>query len=267
MTFQFEPDRLWGMENVPIDSEKYLEKIKGVDFEIPFAEIEGSLSRLGEPFSSISTTENGIDIIYEGIKISIEYKSYTYVKDGEKYTSDALKEIDKFAIKTEDKEFDLFSILPPGTRVIFQSGSEKSTGSIINIDGVDEISIAGEINSPKMVAVLLHEVGHIIDMEKIKELGLKGYEAEVIGLMDNKENADIAEEIRKERIANAFALKVLRPFLRNPEIRKDMLNLLKYDALASYYYSARKQLKDRSQRSSHTQYVSMDVEDFTGDEW
>jgi hypothetical protein len=254
------------MENLPIDSDKYLEKIKKTNFDIPEQEIEASLLRLSKPFDSITATINGIEIDYENIKIDIEYKPHTYLRDGETYISSEMKVVDTFMIKTEDKEFNLLSILPSGIRIIVQS-SEKETGAILNVDGISEISIAGEIDSPKMIAVLLHEIGHIFDEEKLGELGIKGYDAQFKGLMDDKENADIAEEIRKERIANAFALKVLRPFMKNPIVKMDMLNLLKYDALASYYYSAKEEIKKRSQRSSHSHYSFMDVENFSGDEW
>lgn len=255
------------MEKLPIDSEKYLEKIKRTNFDISHQEIEDSISRLSKPFDSVMKTEKGFEIDYEGVKINIEYRPFTYIKDEETYTSREMKVIDRFQIKDEDKEFDLLSILPPGIRIIVQSGSEKETGNILDVNGVNEISIAGEIDSPKMIAVVLHEIGHIIDMTKLSEVGLNGFEAEFRGLMDDKENSDIAEKIRKERVANAFALKVLKPFLKNSEIKKDMLNLLKYDALASYYYSAKKELEKRGQRSYHSHYNSMDVGDFSGDEW
>ncbi len=255
------------MEGQQIDSDKYLRKVVETNFDIPYKGIEDSLARLGKPFDSVMATENGFVIEYNGVKINIDYKPYIYSREGEEYTSRDVKVVNRFIILTEDREFNLLTLLPPGIKILVQASSEKETGNILDVDGISEISIAGEINSPKMVAVLLHEIGHILDESKLKTLGITGYDAIRIGLMDDKENADLAEEIRKERIANAFALKMLRPFLKNSNERRDMLNLLKYDALASYYYSAKEEIKKRSQRSSHSHYNSMDVEDFVGNEW
>ncbi len=230
----------FGMEKQPINSEEYLKKVEKTELEIPNEELEASVARVSEPFKNLEITEGGVEISEGELKLDIKYGPHTYTRDGEERIANAGKEIISFFVSTESGQVNLLDILPEGVKIVIYPDADMEHGNVMhtNENGIRDVVIQGQINSPKMVAILLHEIGHILDFKKLAELGVEKW-------VDDNENSDIAEEIRRERAATAFTLKALRPFLKDQTTRQDMINFLKYDALSTYYYSAKEQLRKK----------------------
>jgi uncharacterized protein (UPF0335 family) len=178
----------------------------------------------------MTKTETGFKVDNENIKMGVECKPYM------DYAMHTAKVIEKLSVAFGNERVNLLDILADGSQIIVWPESDGETGNTLHPDekGVSHISIQGEIDNPKMFAVLLHEIGHNIDDNKVRALGMSGFLKEI---EEGKENADIAEEIRRERAATGFALKVMRPFLKDKTQRKDMVNFLK-TYLQGYYDSA-----------------------------
>lgn len=127
-----------------------------------------------------------------------------------------------------ETEFDIFSYLPEGYKVLFCPTGELNTGSIEFRNKI--IYIPNEITSLGALATILHEVGHVKDFEHLEKLG----RTELTEGGDEYENRG-AEVLRKEREASLFALRKMWKELRKDEqTKKDILLFLKNIAYNSY---------------------------------
>lgn len=234
------------MERQPINTEKFLEKVEKTELGISEKELTDSLGRLSEPFETIVDfgDEQDIEIYEAGVKINITYKPLTYPDpDGGMQVYGQHREVEKFIVEFDDNKISLFDLMPPETKIICFSSRDswESLGAVNARSGsqnIRDIVIRGPLNSIEMFAILFHEVGHVLDYQKLDELGLET-------MMDDGENSKIAETLRKERVATAFALKVLRPFLTDKTKRRDLKNILKHQALKSYYDDAKLKLEEK----------------------
>lgn len=218
-----------------VNSEEYLNKINRVDLEKPEEELEESVLRLAEPFKDIvDNGEGNTEIKTEDMDIQINYSNSS--PDGR------MRKINHLIFKIKDKGFDLIDILPNNTEIIYDRETGGYSGDVQtpNEEGIRKAIITTNLNSPLAFSILFHEVGHLIDYKKLDDL-------EITTLMDEHKDSDIAEEIRKERFANAFALKIMRPYL-NTQTREDMINILKYISLKGYYNKAKNDLKGRNEK-------------------
>jgi len=228
------------MERQPINSEEYIKKVEETEFKVTGDELEESVARVSRPFRSLKITEDGVEINERDFRIKIEYGPHIYLRDGEEHVEKSSKIIISLIIESHDGLFNLLDILPQGTKIIVYPDSDREHGHVTYSDerGIRDIVIQGQINSPKMIAILLHEIGHVVDFDNLSKFGLeKG--------VDEGSNSDIAEEIRRERVATAFTLRLLKPFLVEKTTRQDMLNFLKHDALETYYSSAKEKMRKR----------------------
>lgn len=86
----------------------------------------------------------------------------------------------------------------------------------------------GDITSPRSIVTILHEIGHVFDYRNIDSKGVEK-------LVTDHRHSRLAETLRKERSASAFAIKAIKPYLVHLGIKTDIINFLKYYALESYY--------------------------------
>jgi len=226
------------MEKPPhVDAANFIDKnVINADLEVPDAELAESISRLETPFEKMTVTPEAAEINLEEGKILIGYAEFSGLPE--------TKRIEKLVFKTEEKEINLFDVLPRGTVILVQKEPDPKEQ-----DGYAErdrggkngdIFIKGELDCPKMILILLHEIGHIIDFEKLD----KGETHNIDNFRNTDERADIAEKIRKERVASAFALNAIRPYVTDDVSRKDVQNFL-YSALDRYCKNAQKKLEIR----------------------
>jgi hypothetical protein len=247
------------MEKEPINSEEYLSKVERIELKNLEGNFEESLLRISQPFKNFEIKEDGLEISEGEVKIEIKYAPHTYIRDGEKYVAKEAKEITSFLVNNGGKIIDLLAVIPLGTKIIIYPDADIENGHVMypDEDGNRHIVIQGEICSPKMIAILIHEVGHIVDFKKLTELGVEKW-------VDDTADADIAEEVRRERTATAFALKVLRPFLKDETLRHDLLVFLN-DSLGTYYHHAKNQLKKRREGVVEN-YTNHDFDDYNDEQ-
>jgi|GEM_PF-5342579 len=224
---------------------EYLNRVEKTDLTIPEQDLQGSVDRLSVPFHDLEQTPDLIEFRVGQGHFKLVYRPHEYKHDGKLYVDQFSKEIDEFILTNDEKSTNVLKFLPQGTKVIVYN-LDKKTGDIVEAQGERglnkrNIVIHSKIDSIYMVAVLLHEIGHIIDYSKLDELALKN-------MFDDIENSDIAEEIRRERTANAFTLRFLRPLLRDAGLRRDVINVLKHGSLANYYLAAKYQIQERREK-------------------
>ena len=116
------------------------------------------------------------------------------------------------------QEIDISKIVPRGVSIYFPAKSEYP-GAAVYVPADQSIYLSGSILSPAELIVLLHEIGHAVDLEN-----------------NHKNRPHLqAEEFAFERSANAFAFNVLRPSFRTDEQWKtDVVNWLKHASLHDY---------------------------------
>ncbi len=232
-------------KNPKVNTEAYLNKMEQADISISAEELLLSHERLNKPFAGMSREGDSVRIVEGDAEMHIQYAPYTYEDRGVQYEDKSMKRVKALSFAIDGGVVDIFDILPEGQQILVSPDSDKKRGHVMMKDkhGIRTISLLGDLDSPRMLAILFHEIGHVIDFEKLDRFGLET-------LTDVHDNSDIAEVIRRERAATAFALKALKPFLRNKQLRRDMINLLKYDALGSYYIGAREDIRKRLKKST-----------------
>ena len=151
----------------------------------------------------------------------------------------------------ENRKYDLTEVIPETYKIFVDRQSRAKYGSV---DTRGNVFIYGDITTPKMVLILLHEIGHVVDNSRPGSRDVA---------FDHP-NADIALEIRSERAASAFALKFMRPFIRDTQERKDVVNLLKHDALQGYYRHARAAIESRKKTNPALDRYARDLAEDLG---
>lgn len=125
--------------------------------------------------------------------------------------------------------FDIFSLLPEGYKILFCPYSENNFGAVRWKRKT--IFIQGDLASAGSLATILHEIGHVKDLEKKEQIGadklVKGGETVT--------QDDEAERLRKEKEASYYALRKMWLYLRkDPQIKDDIILFLKNIAYYSY---------------------------------
>ncbi|MFH1233094.1 MAG: hypothetical protein V1649_00360 [Patescibacteria group bacterium] len=153
------------------------------------------------------------------------------------------KKLDSLIFKVGEEKKDVFDSLPKNSKIFFCPTKEYFSGQTSS-DYENEcweneqhaIYIIGDIACPCSIIILMHEMGHIFDMENKKTNKLHS-----LGLNCHYLTAEI---IRRERTASAFAFKVMNPFLKDKQLKQDVINYLKNYALSSYNYEAIKNFEE-----------------------
>lgn len=157
--------------------------------------------------------------------------SWGRVEMGESDFSDenSWQAVDELTYRIGETVLDIFSYLPEGYKILFcPSNKAYCSGAVDNENKV--IYITSDISSLGSIAIILHEVGHVKDDERLEKLG----RTEFTEGGNYHENIE-AEVMRKEREASLFALrKMWRELRKNEQTKKDILLYLKNLAYFSY---------------------------------
>ncbi len=230
----------------PINSEKYLEKISKTDLSIREEELMRSVARLERPFEGLTSLGDEIDIKAEKYSIHI-----TFFPNNQRTVYSAgpyrrYHRVEHLMLQHSEKIFDLTEIVPDGCKILVNRKSIAERGSVVS-DG--NIVIDGDITTPKMLLILLHEIGHVVD-----KMQLAGEDP-----VSEHPMSFTARKIRSERIATAFTLKFIRPFVLDSKQRKDVINFLKHDALRSYYLNAQKAMEEQGHPDASLDRYAQDI--------
>ena len=245
----------------PLSSENIIKKLDHTAVSIRDTDLAHSIARLENPIKNIEYSLEGQEEIVSGeyafnfAYSSIQQNEFSRllkglsnpqkVEDSNLYPEENIenwRKITSFNFVLGDTNIDLFKILPLGSHILFCPNASEVNGFVYK-DSTD-IYMSGDMATPATLAFLLHEIGHILDFKKMEELG-------VTQMVDMSENSDIAENLRRERFATAFALHAMRPYIKDETMRHDIVNLLKYYALKGYYYTAKKKVANRVGIRSH----------------
>ncbi len=241
------------MERQPhlLDTEKYLARVENSELE-PEGSLAESLVRLKVPLHESGYQEEGtIEGSFEDYSFACTYsvpdedsnnKIQTYLarlvkwegiaSDSASLDVKTWRQLDELVFKDRDgKATNLLTIAPESFQVFFCPTAEKMHGAVNTKDRV--VYILGDILTPESISTLMHEVGHLWDVAKLKEHGVERLVTKSWNGRD-----DNAELIRRERTATAFAIQKMRPFLKG-QMKKDITNHLKAYALQSYYARVR----------------------------
>jgi len=223
--------------------------------------IEQSLTRLNVPLQEVAYQESDtVDISADEIKFNFSYslldeeskpgiEKYVHSKstglEGKPYEPfiadlNNWKRLDSLTFKVGEEDKDVFTSLPKNSKIFFCPTREDFHGSTPWVHNyfTDEteynLYIIGDITCPRSIATLMHEIGHVFDYENKK----KGKGSSIKGGAGDY-HYKTAEKIRSERTASAFAFKFMKPFLKDKQLKQDVINYLKGYALSSYNWEAR----------------------------
>lgn len=231
------------MESPQLFSSESLLKKAEKNNEIEYSqETIDTVERLKKPFENVRTADEKIDINIEGQILHVEFLPVDEgdTEDIANFTHDLIsqnkydpsiefKKIHTLSFKNDDGEFDVLSLIPREYIIYYYP---TNSTNIIEYDGsVDgnrrAIYIAGDICSPLTLAILFHEMGHVVDFGRLEKLGVRS-------LVTPHEYHEHAETLRKEKSASAFAISLMRQHMKDEAMKKDVVSFLKDYALQSY---------------------------------
>ena len=185
------------------------------------------------PFGDVEWKERGdISLESSGIHIDLTYEPSEKGKNWRKLVFLELRSVENEA----GNRTDLLSDLIQDSTVHFKINNFDES-SRMRTDGL-VLEQSENILTPKGLIVFLHEVGHDV-YRRFKEVnGIEQDRASLLGLLATSAFSDkekLAESLRDERNASAYALKKLRPFLRNGSMSKSAaLSLIHQEQLQKY---------------------------------
>lgn len=269
------------LENTP----KILDEARSVQKEVEQVEKEGKLEeaekRIFQPLIEVDYRNQEKAEVVEGENkfnfSSVKFREFN--EEDKKSLSDYLKDQEKTGLRGmatdpsswyaadqlnysfKEDSFDIFSLLPEGYKILFCPDSEKKTGAVIWKRKT--IFIQGDLASIGSLAIILHEIGHVKDFEKLEQYGrdrlVEG------GTMTQD---DEAETLRREQEASYYALRKMWLYLRkNPQVKDDVILFLKNIAYFSYCdYSLKK--VDREAIVNHDYDIDVDLKQYEEmDDW
>ncbi|MES2060060.1 MAG: hypothetical protein V4438_03455 [Patescibacteria group bacterium] len=245
-----------------IDTEQYLRKVQNTNLDIDPEVLNASLERLNKPFENIIRDENdNVEIKIGNSEIKIAYSPYVFGANEtgtqNPIVSNSKKIISVLRVRTDKIDTDLVSLIPKESKIIEVDMNEFTGHTLsLNQSDVKDIAIYNRLESLHALVILLHEMGHIVDEEKLKKMG-------ICDSIDEHPNSDLALLIRKERVASAFAIRTIRSIVKDKTQISDVVNLLKHGALRSYYVSVAEKIKHRSNGVSPAD-LDMNAQDITG---
>ena len=143
------------------------------------------------------------------------------------FKAETWKKLDRFYVRLPNAStLDLAESVPKEYSIYFCPANSGADPKGFICSEPKAIFYAGDIGTVAGFAVLAHEIGHLHN--------------EILQPKEGRTNTsfhrdqDVAMTILKERYANAFALKLLRVFIKDPQDRKDVLILLRHYGQGSY---------------------------------
>lgn len=179
---------------------------------------DNAVRKLEIPLGSVDWREDGNGSVEElGLRLNFGYEKSDLGKDWRKLISLNLETVQKEPKHSSD----LLSDIQPHTSVSFKirNYTEKA---IASTDG-QEIRLFENIITPKGLIILMHEAGHNTDERQKESTDNNQKSASYLKLLfasklSNKQK--LAESLRTERVADAYALNKLRPFISEQGLPK-----------------------------------------------
>ncbi len=226
-----------------VKSEAYLGKLRQTEAGVSDQEVQDSVARLAGPFQEVAYKEtDAVAIETEKLRLSFSYSSLddeTKKKMEQLFTdsgrrgmnTDDLRQLDGFelsSLKDQNFRLELADLLPSDYKVVFLTSSFGVDGFASPTSKI--VYVGARAETPLSIATLLHELGHVDDFKEMEKAGIDPTEP----LTENGVVKEV-EILRRERVANAFAIKKLRPFIRaGIFVKDDVINFLKYRAQKSH---------------------------------
>lgn len=191
------------------------------------------IKELEQSFGVVKWDETG-NITLENFKmrIRIGYESSEIGKDWRRLVSLELQMTDR----ENAVPINLLSDLNQGVVIHFKI-KNFNADSKIRTDGT-EVRLCENILTSKGLIVFLHEIGHDVYRRFKEAKGIKQDRSSFLGLLAAPfflDKEKLAEDLRDERYASAYALKKLRPFIKRGIISKAAaLNLIHQGQLQRY---------------------------------
>lgn len=156
-----------------------------------------------------------------------------------------------FILSNKDKKLDIFQLLPQEYKIYFNPYNQEKR----SFAGEEFMVIKGDFAKPSTLLALFHEVGHLLDLNRMNEetkekylLARKNYTDIIYKLtVARKKSQNIPQEhimektlavvINSERNAWALGLQLLRPFFKGIGIEKDDAKMFIHDYILSHGYS------------------------------
>ena len=221
-------------------SEHTLRKMERLE-NVSQAEVDAAIQRLSIPLTHVEYKDRGeIDLEGDTWGMHFEYDPVKEMNIMDIKDDGEWREITVAEIETPKGTIDLIHFLGSGRKIYLHPELDDQNREFGEARYEDGVLVWGDLSTPHVLAILLHEIGHIIDYNKLEQQ----WELGLLSKIDSHEYASEAAELRGERVASAFALKVMRQFL-STEQRRDMILLIKYYALKSYYKHAKRAIAAR----------------------
>lgn len=251
------------------EDHRHFDRIFQENTELPGLEVSELLDRLNTPAVEVKYGESGsVDVATDSYEYSFSYQPVAeelmrrveeYVgslqfkdwrnegvaPDRESLLPESWKQLTSLKFRTADgqNEFNIADIAPEHAGIFFYPSSKNHNAAMLSESLVLKSKsihiLGGDLAAPISILLLLHEVGHLWDSVNVKSGKAKPVE--------QGEHSDLKETLRKERMANVFALKVVRLFTKPGDpFREDALKYLKHYALGSYHWGIKEDIKDRA---------------------
>lgn len=199
-----------------LHSEEY---VSGSDQELVF---NYGGSEVAVRYSDISAEQKEIIVVAQ------KHWKDIFSAESPVFEAESWKQLNGLSVRTQDgKAQDMLESVPAEYPIFFcpQNDSSNPKGVISGGD-INAIFYAGDIATLAGMSVLAHEIGHLHnEYLKTEEERMR---------TTNHRDQDVATKVLRERYANAFALKKLRPFITNLQNRKDISALLLQYGQGSY---------------------------------
>lgn len=243
--------------------ESYLRKLRQTEGDISSEAVRDSIKRLAVPLAEVGYKEaDSVATEAEKLDLSFSYSSLddeTQKKIAQLFADsdrqgvhvDGLRLLDSFRFGSSKDQIDLVNLLPSDYKVVFLSNASFDGGFVSLTSKI--VYVGARVETPLAMAILLHELGHVDDFKEMEKAGIDPAERPPeYGVVRE------VETLRRERVANAFAIKKLKPFIRAGILAKDdVINFLKYHAQKSHDIVIRGEL---SYKRSMARYAR-DIED------
>lgn len=262
----------------PSDAQKILSEARNVrDETIALQEkpvLEEARKRLFQPIDEVDNHDEGREISEEEYKLKFRETDVgdqdkeglvQYVEERTEFDNDfsdvsSWREITELEYLIGDASINVLDLIPDGYKILFCPNSSAGFGSVIYQRKT--IYLANDIASLGSLVIILHEVGHARDIDKLEQMSKSEF---VEG--GSHQQKEVAERLRKEREASLYALRKLWRILRDyPQIKSDIKLYLKNIAYFGYCKSGLN-LISTAESMAHFAQDYEDVDDDENDWW
>ncbi|MCR4311193.1 MAG: hypothetical protein NUV54_01310, partial [Candidatus Taylorbacteria bacterium] len=169
------------------------------------------------------------------------------------------REVDSLEIAgTNGQKVDIFDIMPERYNIFFTDSERQHNGAVH--EWYKSIYLmGGDFAAPIRLLTLLHEIGHMWDKKNVDA-------GRVQPIVEGRHH-DLAEQLRQERAAAAFVLKIVRSVTASgDQLREDAVDDAKYHSLESYHSHFRRTIESREHMEAIGKETAKDYSEWTEQE-